>query len=56
MLRVLSKYDFYYLKKNHECYLLHIPTMTVVNLKENTIIDQFFVQLTGQNHRTICLQ
>ncbi len=48
MLRVLSKYDFYYLKKNHECYLLHIPTMTVVNLKENTIIDQFFVQLTGQ--------
>lgn len=48
MLKVLSKCDFYYLKRDHQCYLLHIPTMTVVNLKEDTVVDQFFVQLTGQ--------
>ena len=48
MLKVLSKCDFYYLKRDHQCYLLHIPTMTVVNLKENTVVDQFFAQMTGQ--------
>lgn len=41
----LNKSDFYYLNKRGKCYILHIPTLTMVNLKENTEIFKFFTQL-----------